>query len=157
MRADPHPEPASLSGGGLGGLVSAALLSDAGLKVIVAEQHVVAGGYCQHWIRKVRHAGAVRAFRFDGGLHDFSGVRDGATITELLRNPSETVALSLHRPTLPSVLKAVADRLPNGLKKKLPAEDPYLKVGEIFVAHVARPRGKATQVVAVEQYRPTTQ
>ena len=79
------------------------------------------------------------------------------TITELLRNPSETVALSLHRPTLPSVLKAVADRLPNGLKKKLPAEDPYLKVGEIFVAHVARPRGKATQVVAVEQYRPTTQ
>ncbi|MBS1168384.1 MAG: putative phytoene dehydrogenase [Proteobacteria bacterium] len=71
-------------GGGLGGLVSAALLADAGLKVIVAEQHVVPGGYCQHWIRKVRHAGAVRAFRFDGGLHDFSGVRDGGAITGLL-------------------------------------------------------------------------
>jgi phytoene dehydrogenase-like protein len=26
----------------------------------------------------------MRAFRFDGGLHDFSGVRDGGTITELL-------------------------------------------------------------------------
>ncbi|WP_036839728.1 phytoene desaturase family protein [Pleomorphomonas oryzae] len=71
-------------GGGLGGLVSAALLADAGLKVIVAEQHVIPGGFCQHWVRKVRHAGAMRAFRFDGGLHDFSGVRDGGTITELL-------------------------------------------------------------------------
>lgn len=79
------------------------------------------------------------------------------TITDLLRTASETVVISLHRPTLPSVFKAVADRLPNGLKKKLPAEDPYLRVGEIFVAHVARPRGKAAQVVDVEQYRPTTQ
>ncbi|MFT0847324.1 bifunctional NUDIX hydrolase/histidine phosphatase family protein [Actinomycetaceae bacterium L2_0104] len=77
-------------------------------------------------------------------------------VTELLRAASETVALSLHRPTLPSVFKAVTARTPNGLKKKLPAEDPYLKVGEIFVAHVARPRGKSAQIVAVEQYRPTT-
>ena len=78
-------------------------------------------------------------------------------ITELLRTASETVVISLHRPTLPTVFKAVADRLPNGLKKKLPAEDPYLRVGEIFIAHVAHPHGKAAQVVAVEQYRPTTQ
>ena len=77
-------------------------------------------------------------------------------VTELLRAASETVALSLHRPTLPSVFKAVTARTPNGLKKKLPAEDPYLKVGESFVAHVARPRGKSAQIVAVEQYRPTT-
>lgn len=77
-------------------------------------------------------------------------------VTELLRDATETVALSLHRPTLPSILKAVTARTPNGLMKKLPAQDPYLKVGEIFVAHVARPRGKTAQVVAVEQYRPTT-
>lgn len=81
---EPGEYDVAVVGGGLSGLVSAALLADAGLKVIVAEQHVVPGGYCQHWVRKVRHAGAMRAFRFDGGLHDFSGVRDGGTITELL-------------------------------------------------------------------------
>lgn len=80
----------------------------------------------------------------------------GRAVVELLRNPCETVVMSLHRPTLSSVFAVVKARTPNGLKRKIPAEDPYLKVGEIFVAHVARPRGKATQVVAVEQYRPTT-
>lgn len=75
-------------------------------------------------------------------------------VRDLLREAQETVVVCLHRPTLPSVFKVVADRSPNGLTKKIPAKDPYLKTGELFVAHVAHPYGRAAQIVAVEQYRP---
>ncbi|MDN6486087.1 NUDIX hydrolase [Ancrocorticia populi] len=77
-------------------------------------------------------------------------------VRDLIREAQETVVVCLHRPTLPSVFKSVSDRSPNGLSKKIPAKDPYLKTGELFVAHVAHPYGRAAQVVAVEQYRPTT-
>lgn len=67
-------------GSGVGGLTSAALLADAGAKVLVAEQHVVPGGFCHHWIRKQRHGGQPRLFRFDSGVHDFSGIWPGGPI-----------------------------------------------------------------------------
>lgn len=72
-------------GGGLGGLTAAALLADAGLRVTVLEQHVVAGGFAHTWLRKGRDGDARPVFRFDSGIHDVSGVWDGAPVDGLLR------------------------------------------------------------------------
>ncbi|MDR3376361.1 MAG: NAD(P)/FAD-dependent oxidoreductase [Ancalomicrobiaceae bacterium] len=85
-RSDAGPDRVDVAviGTGLGGLTAAALLADAGLKVFIADQHVVPGGFCQHFVRKVRHQGQVLSFRFDGGVHDISGVWPGGTVSGIL-------------------------------------------------------------------------
>ena len=72
-------------GAGIGGLTAAALLADAGLKVKLFEQHVLPGGFCHSWFRKVRQGDEPRLFRFDAGPHDFSGAFPGGTLDRLLR------------------------------------------------------------------------
>lgn len=71
-------------GAGIGGLTAAALLADAGLKVMVFDHHVLAGGYCHSYRRKARHAGKPVLYRFDAGPHDFSGVWPGGPVASLL-------------------------------------------------------------------------
>ena len=48
-------------GAGIGGLVVGILLAKAGLKVLIAEQHYVAGGYCSTFRRK--------GYVFDSATH----------------------------------------------------------------------------------------
>ncbi|ABD04808.1 FAD dependent oxidoreductase [Rhodopseudomonas palustris HaA2] len=71
-------------GAGIGGLTAAALLADAGLKVKVFDQHVVAGGYCHTYLRKAHHLNKPVLYRFDAGPHDFSGVQPGGPFATLL-------------------------------------------------------------------------
>lgn len=78
-------------GAGIGGLTCAALLADAGAKVLVAEQHVVPGGFCHHWNRMRSHNGVPRLFRFDSGVHDFSGVWPGGPIDTVARRLGLTI------------------------------------------------------------------
>ncbi len=72
-------------GAGIGGLIAAALLADAGLKVAVFEAHVVAGGFCHTFPRKARHLGQACLYRFDAGPHDFSGLFPGGALTSTLQ------------------------------------------------------------------------
>ncbi len=72
-------------GAGLGGLTSAALLADAGLKVAVYEAHVVAGGFCHNFLRKERRDGKPCLYRFDAGPHDFSGLHPGGALDGVLK------------------------------------------------------------------------
>ncbi len=71
-------------GAGIGGLTAAALLADAGLKVVVAEHHVVPGGFCHTFLRKAQHQGEPCLYRFDAGPHDFSGLWPGGSVASVL-------------------------------------------------------------------------
>jgi len=84
-RADGARDAVVVVGAGLGGLVAGALLADAGLRVVVAEHHDRPGGFAHTWLRKGRDGDARPVFRFDSGVHDVSGVRDGAPVGGILR------------------------------------------------------------------------
>jgi len=62
IKEDPEAEyDAIVVGAGIGGLMCANLLADAGLKTLLIEQHYVVGGYCSSFSRK--------NFTFDAASH----------------------------------------------------------------------------------------
>ncbi len=97
-RGGPGPElDVAVVGAGIGGLTSAALLADAGLKVAVYEQHVVPGGFCHTFLRKAQFSGQPCVYRFDAGPHDFSGVWPGGPLTSVLERLSVADRISWRR------------------------------------------------------------
>ena len=74
----------AIVGAGIGGLTAAALLAADGLKVMVFDHHVLAGGYCHTYLRKAHHDNKPVIYRFDAGPHDFSGVWPGGTVSSVL-------------------------------------------------------------------------
>ncbi|HSR51908.1 MAG TPA: NAD(P)/FAD-dependent oxidoreductase [Acidobacteriota bacterium] len=74
LRSDPQSHyDAIVVGAGIGGLVGAALLGQAGLKVLLVEQHYMAGGYCSTFRRK--------GYTFDAGTHFYPLLGNPDTVT----------------------------------------------------------------------------
>jgi prolycopene isomerase len=82
-------------GSGLGGLSAAAQLSRTGLRVLVLEQHVFAGGYAHHFLRKVRGTRVV--YDFDVALHQTGDLAPGRAMHGYLSQLGVLERLHLHR------------------------------------------------------------
>ncbi|MCV2394892.1 NUDIX domain-containing protein [Actinotalea sp. M2MS4P-6] len=82
--------------------------------------------------------------------HDVVKVIEG-----LLATPRDAV-VATHRPVLPTALDTISEATRRWTHGILPAKDPYLRTGEILVAHVTG-QGRKARVVAVEHHRPVRQ
>jgi prolycopene isomerase len=69
-------------GSGLGGLSAATRLATAGVRVLVLEQHVFAGGYAHHFLRKVKGTDIV--YDFDVALHQTGNLIPGRPMHGML-------------------------------------------------------------------------
>src|SRR5712692_9561618 len=77
LREKPNPSyDAIIIGAGVGGLICANLLTRAGLKVLLIEQHYMVGGYCSTF----RRAG----YTFDAATHFYPLLGNPSTITGAL-------------------------------------------------------------------------
>ncbi|WNB85360.1 NUDIX domain-containing protein [Cellulomonas sp. ATA003] len=84
--------------------------------------------------------------------HERSPSRVAGGVHRLLERRRDVVVCT-HRPVLPTVLDVLGQHSPRPVADALPAKDPYLRTGEVLVAHVAQ-TAKGPRVVAVEQHRP---
>lgn len=69
-------------GSGMGGLSAATRLARSGLRVLVLEQHVFAGGYAHRFLRKVKRTKIV--YDFDVALHQVGNLMPGRAIHSIL-------------------------------------------------------------------------
>ena len=82
-------------GSGLGGLSAAARLAKAGLRVLVLEQHVFAGGYAHHFLRKVLGTNIV--YDFDVALHQTGNLKPGRSMHGILSSLGVLDRIQLNR------------------------------------------------------------
>ena len=75
-----------------------------------------------------------------------------ALVSALLADARDAVVCT-HRPALGAVLSTVADATRRWTTGTVPDADPWLRTGEVLVAHVAG-TGPDARVVAVEAHRP---
>ncbi|WP_182353228.1 NUDIX hydrolase [Flaviflexus huanghaiensis] len=73
----------------------------------------------------------------------------------LLRRNEAPAVVCVHRPTLPTIVQAFEERAQQTIIKQVPKTDPWLRTGEVLVAHVARRRGRPATIVALEKVRPS--
>jgi 8-oxo-dGTP diphosphatase len=75
-----------------------------------------------------------------------------ASITGYLTEPRDAVVVT-HRPVLPAVMATIGEATRGWTVGSLPRKDPFLRTGEVLVAHV-NGTGRGAGVVAVERHRP---
>lgn len=97
-------------GSGIGGLSTAALLAKRGLKVLVVEQHYLAGGYCTSFPRKGHSI-------FDSGVHDISGLGPRGPVRLTLRELGIEDELEFERVTSEYVFPGIRFRVPHDWKE----------------------------------------
>ncbi len=131
LRAE-GPKPsydAVVIGAGVGGLVAAALLGRAGLRVLVVEQHYMVGGYCSTF----RRAG----FTFDAATHFYPLLGNQSTLTGRLLTQlgcrTEWVKMdpvdTFHLPDGSSfVVDADFERYRQALDARFPSQTAHLDV-----------------------------
>ena len=61
--------------------------------------------------------------------------------------------LSMHRPVLPTALGILAEATRKWTIGRLPTADPYLRPGDVLVAHLTG-TGPSARVAALEHHRP---
>lgn len=82
--------------------------------------------------------------------------RSVSEILALFRRKADAplgAVLCTHRPVLPTVLQALASVAPNRVRVRLPETNPYLRTGEVLVAHVLPRHRRGLRIVAVELHR----
>jgi phytoene dehydrogenase-like protein len=99
----------AIVGAGIGGLSCGALLAKRGLKVLVVEQHYLAGGYCTSFPRKGHST-------FDAGVHDISGLGPKGPVRFLLRELGIENELEFKRVTSEYVFPNIRFTVPHDWK-----------------------------------------
>lgn len=79
----------------------------------------------------------------------------GALVAEALSD-AQDVVIATHRPALPTIVSAIAESTRKWTSGSLPSRDPFLRTGELLVAHVTGTGAKA-RVVGLEHHRPVRQ
>ena len=115
--ADPAGDPSRhdviVVGAGIGGLSAGALLAQRGLKVLVLDQHYLAGGFCTSWPRIVRRGDRRLRYVFDAGVHDVSGLGERGPVRHLLRQLGLEDALTWGRMSHEYVLPGLSVKVPH--------------------------------------------
>ena len=81
--------------------------------------------------------------------------KTAAVVTDHLGD-AQDVLITTHRPALPTVFAAVDESTRRWTSGTVPSRDPYLRTGELLVAHITGSGSKA-RVVAVGHHRPVRQ
>ena len=84
--------------------------------------------------------------------HERSPGRVAAEVLSILESGKDTV-LCTHRPVLPTVLDVLGQHAGRSVAALLPGKEPFLRTGEILVAHVGQ-TAKGPRVLGVEVHRP---
>ena len=108
---------------------------------------------CQQTVQPFVTEAAVK-LRSKGKLSESGHRRDRLGTGRLVKKylgKSAPIVLCTHRPVLGTVLGVLAGHATAGLSADIPRRDPFLKPGELLVAHVARASGR---IVAIERHLP---
>ena len=76
-------------GSGAGGLTTALCLAQAGLQVLVCEQHEIPGGWCQSF--------TLEGYRFSPGVHYLGGLEPGGSLNNVYRGLGVSQDLEFER------------------------------------------------------------